>query len=64
MISVCEHIKHEASEAFDNFITQVILPNDDEIKGIQEHNRSDFNFFVCLRVCHDVFDTQLNKTLQ
>jgi hypothetical protein len=41
MISVCENIKKEAVEVFDNFITQVILPNDDEIKGIQEHNRSE-----------------------
>lgn len=53
MISVCENIKKEAIEVFDNFITQVILPSEDEIKGIQEHNRSvreafDFSFIIML----------------
>lgn len=38
MMSFSERIKGEAIDSFDNFIVQAILPNDDEIKGIQEHN--------------------------
>ena len=54
MMSFSEKIKIEAIDSFDNFIVQAVLPNDDEIKGIHEHNRSDnwhflmsfyFNFF-------------------
>lgn len=39
MMSYSERIKNEAIDSFDNFIVQAILPNPDEIKGIQEHNR-------------------------
>jgi len=53
MISVSENIKRQAIEVFDNFITQVILPNEEEVKGILEHNRSVLS--------HHVFDILSNS---
>lgn len=38
-MSFSERIKKEAVSRFDNFIMQAVLPNDDQIIGIQEHNR-------------------------
>lgn len=40
-MSFSEKIKNEALDSFENFVIQALLPTDDEIKGIQEHNRLD-----------------------
>ncbi|CRK86659.1 CLUMA_CG000495, isoform A [Clunio marinus] len=39
MMSFSERIKCEALDSFDDFIVQAVLPRDDEVKGILEHNR-------------------------
>lgn len=40
LITYSEKIKNEAVDSFDNFIIQAILPSEDEIKAVHEHNRS------------------------
>lgn len=45
-MSFSEKIKSEALESFEDFVIQALLPTDDEIKGIQEHNRLD-NWKLC-----------------
>lgn len=39
MAMFTEKIKKDAIDSFDNFIIQAVLPGDEEIKGIVEHNR-------------------------
>lgn len=44
MAMFTERIKKDAIDSFDNFIIQAVLPEDDQIKGIVEHNRSEDDF--------------------
>lgn len=39
MMSFSEKLKNETIDTFDNFIVQAITPNNEEIRGVHEHNR-------------------------
>jgi hypothetical protein len=66
MMFYSEKIKSRAIDGFDDFIIQVVLPNDDELKGIQQHNRSGDDTFpsgnrlkfgfrlICSRIVHEL----------